>query len=426
MTSSPAVELDLRAWIRPGDAVVVSQGLGEPYGLTRQLVAQRHALDSVGVFLGPGFDSAFDTTCADALRLQSWCATGSNAQLAAAGVLDMVPDHYSELEPLFESGAMRCDVALLSASGPNAEGRLFLGLNVDYTLAAARRARVVILEVNEGWPCVPGAELPPDIRPDLVVRTHRPPKPLAGQLAPANDIELAIARHAAGLIGDGATLSFGVGSLPDRVLQALMNHRDLGIHSPILVDSVVDLIEAGAVTNARKEVDRGVTVTGLLMGGPRLLDFVRGAPPLRMAPASYTHALSTLAAQSQFVALTGALEVDLTGQINAETAQGRYVGAVGGQLALLRGARASRGGQAITMLPSTARGGAVSRIVPRLADAVVTTPRCDVDKVVTEYGVADLRGKGLAARVEAMVQIAHPVFRDALAQEGERIAKLAR
>jgi acetyl-CoA hydrolase len=426
MTSSPPVKLDLRAWVKPGDAVVVSQGLGEPYGLTQELVSQRHALGPIDVFLGPGFDSAFDASCADTLRLQSWCATGSNAQLAAAGVLDMVPDHYIELGPLFESGAMRCDVALLSASGPDAQGRLFLGLNVDYTLAAARRARVVILEVNEDWPCVPGAELPADIQPSLVVRTRRPPTPMGGESAPANEADQAIARYAAGLIDDGATLSLGVGNLPDRVLQALMNHRDLGIHSPILVDRVVDLIEAGVVTNARKGLDRGVTVAGLLMGGTRLLDFVRQRPPLRLAPPSYTHALCTLAAQPQFVALTGALEVDLTGQINAETAQGRYVGAVGGQLSLLRGARASKGGQAITLLPSTARGGTVSRIVPHLADAVVTTPRCDVDKVVTEFGVADLRGKGLMARVEAMVRIAHPDFRDALAQEGERIARLAR
>lgn len=426
MTISPGTSIDFQPLLRPGDTVVVSQGLGEPYALTRQLVAQRQSLGPLDVFLGPGFDSAFDATCADTFRLRSWCATGGNARLAAAGALDILPSHYSELDALFDSGALRCDVALLSASGPDAQGRFYLGLNVDYTLAAARRARVVILEVNDAWPCVPGALLPDDIRPDLIVHTHRPPKDLPGTVANPGETERAIARHAASLIADGATLSVGVGSLPDLVIRELMNHRDLGIHSPILVDRVVDLIEAGAVTNARKTVDRGVSVAGLLMGGARLLDFLREGPPVRLAPATYTHAVSTFAALPQFVALTGALEVDLTGQINAEMAQGRYVGAVGGQLDLFRGARASRGGQAITMLPSTALGAKVSRIVPRLADSVVTTPRSDVDKVVTEFGIADLRGKGLAGRVEAMVKIAHPDFRDALAVEGERIARLAR
>jgi acyl-CoA hydrolase len=418
-------EIDLRPWVRPGDVVVCSQGFGEPFGLTQRLVAQRHELGPVDVFLGPGYapTPTFTPDVADRLRLRSWCATGTNAALAAAGALDMVPVHYSEMEPLFATGAMPCDVALLSASGPDAQGRLFLGLNVDYTLAAARRARVVILEVNEDWPCVPGAELPPDIRPDLIVRTRRSPLVLPEKAA--SDTDRAIARLAAGLIPDGATLSVGVGTLPDLVMSELRYHRDLGIHSPALVDSVVDLVEAGAVTNASKALDRGVTVGGLLMGSGRLLDFIRHGAALRLAPAAYTHSPSVLAAQPRFIALTGALEVDLTGQVNAETAQGRYVGAVGGQLDLIRGARASAGGVSITMLPATARQGRASRIVPRLSDALVTTPRSDVDRVVTEFGVAELRGKGIEARIQAMIDVAHPAFRESLAAEGERIARLA-
>jgi acyl-CoA hydrolase len=414
--------VDLSAVLRRGDTVVCGQGLAEPVGLTRKLIEQRAELSGLGIFLGPTFADTFDAAHADHLRLRSWCATGRNARLCAAGALDIVPAHYAELPTLFASGALRCDVALLTLCGPDSDGRYNLALACDYLIEAARRARVVIAEVHADLPWVHGAELPVDIRPHLLVHAAQPALEMSNVDAATSEEEFAIARRVAGLIPDGATLALGVGRLPDRVLAQLNGHRDLGVHSAVLTDQVVGLIEEGAVTNARKPFDRGVSVGGLLMGRRRLFDFAHRNPRVRLAPPAHTHSIDRLGALPALVALTGALEVDLTGQVNAETAQGRYVGAVGGQLAFVRGARASAGGLAVTMLPATARDGTLSRIVARLPDGVVTTPRADVDRVVTEFGVAELRGKSIAERIDAMLAIAHPEHRAALAQQGAAVA----
>lgn len=422
MPCAPSGIVDLSALLRPGDTVVCGQGLAEPVGLTRRLIEQRAALGGIDIFLGPTFADTFDAAHADHLRLRSWCATGRNARMCGARALDIVPVHYAELPGLFASGALPCDVALLTLSGPDGGGRYNLALACDYLIDAARRARVVIAEVHGGLPWVHGAELPDDIRPNVLVQAAQPALEMPNVGAAPSAEELAIALRVAGLIPDGATLALGVGRLPDMVLAQLRGHRDLAVHSAVLTDQVVDLIEQGAVTNARKPFDQGVSVGGLLMGSRRLFDFAHRNPRVRLAPPAHTHAFDRLGALPALVALTGALEVDLTGQVNAETAQGRYVGAVGGQLAFVRGARASPGGQAVTLLSSTARGGTVSRIVARLPDGVVTTPRSDVDRVVTEFGVAELRGKGLAGRIDAMVAIAHPDHRAALAQQGAALA----
>jgi acetyl-CoA hydrolase len=227
-------------------------------------------------------------------------------------------------------------------------------------------------------------------------------------------VEAAIAQHVASLVPDGATLELGIGSLPERVLQALRGHRDLGIHSAVIGDGVVELMEAGVVTNARKPFDAGVTVAGMLMGTRRLYDFAHRNPRVRLAPSSHTHATAVMAALPNFFAINGAVEVDLSGQVNAESSNGRYIGAVGGQVDFVRGANASPGGRALMVLPSTAKGGRISRIVPRLGDGVVTTARSDVDAVVTEFGVATLRGKSLRERSKALIDVAHPDHRESL------------
>ena len=245
---------------------------------------------------------------------------------------------------------------------------------------------------------------------DLCVTASYPlPQPVASS---NGAVEQAIARHVAGYIEDGATLQTGLGAIPQAVLAALHDRRDLGVHSGVIGDAVVELAEAGVVTNARKSIDRGASVAGLLMGSARLHRYAHRNPSLQMRSSEYTHDPQVLAAIDRFVAINSAIEVDLTGQVNAELAGGAYVGAVGGALDFLRAAQRSRGGVPIVALPSTV--GAASRIVPRLSGPV-TTPRSDAGVIVTEHGAADLRGLPLRQRVERMLAIAHPAHRAALA-----------
>ena len=218
----------------------------------------------------------------------------------------------------------------------------------------------------------------------------------------------------AAIVPDGATIQIGIGGTPDAVLARLRDRRDLGIHSGLLSDAVVELIEAGAVTNARKEHDRGVTVTGSLLGTARLYAWADGNPSLALRSLDHTHDPTVLAGLRSLHAINSAIEVDLTGQVNAEVVGGRYVGAVGGQGAFARAGSMAPAGRSIIALPATAAGGTVSRIVPRLAAATVTTPRADADLVVTEHGVADLRGATLGERRERLLAIAAPHLRDGL------------
>jgi acyl-CoA hydrolase len=409
-------QLDFRALMAPCDTIVCGQGLAEPLALTRRLVAQRAELGRPRLFIGPTYSDTFAPSHGDCIDFRSYCGTGRNAALIDAGVLDVLPSHYSDLAPLHAAGTLPCDVALLQVCAPDEQGRFNLSLTHDYVVEAARRARVVVLEVNSRLPWVHGGELPDDIRPHLVLHTDREPLTLDDQRGRAGAVEAAIAQHVAARVPDGATLELGVGLLPDLVLEAMRGHRDLGVHSAVIGDGVMDLMEAGVITNRCKPVGNGVSVAGLLMGSKRLFDYAHRNPRIQLAPASVTHTEAVLGSLPAFHAINGAVEVDLGGQVNAESSAGRYIGAVGGQVDFVRGAKASPGGRSLMLLPSTARGGTVSRIVPRLADAVVTTARSDVDAIVTEYGIAELAGKTLGERARALIAVAHPDFREPLAR----------
>ncbi|HXY98926.1 MAG TPA: acetyl-CoA hydrolase/transferase C-terminal domain-containing protein, partial [Stellaceae bacterium] len=262
---------------------------------------------------------------------------------------------------------------------------------------------------------------PADIRIDVAVRTARPPAML--QPAALGAAETAIARHVAALVPDGATIELGIGALPDAILATPTGHRDLGVHSGMLGDGVVALAEAGALTNARKPIDRGVSIGGLLFGTRRLFDFAHRNRALRLMPPAYTHGHEVLRHLPDFVAINSAIEADLTGQVNGETLAGAYLGAVGGQVDFLRGANAAPRGRSIIALPATAKGGSASRIVASLADAVVTSLRADMDAIVTEHGVAELRGLSLSQRARRMIAIAAPQFREGLERAAHRLLK---
>lgn len=408
MTPRPA--LDLVEHVRPGDTVVWGQACAEPRTLTEQLMGRRARIGPFRCFLGiPAAGTAVRPEHADVVSFVSYTGSGGNRALHRAGVLDVVPAHYSALPELLSSGLMCADVVLLQVPPPDERGRYGLGLADDYISAAIEPARVVIAEINEQVPRVPGERTLGCEEIDVVLRTSRPPAEVPAR---AGDPVMArVAANVAGLIEDGATLQFGVGALTDEVLRQLSDRRDLGVHSGLITDGVADLAAAGVLTGARKTVDPGQCVAGLLMGTRRLFDFADRNPDMHLCATGYTHDPEVLAAQERFVAINSAVQVDLTGQVNAEAVGGSYVGAVGGAADFLRGAARSRGGLPIVALPSTA--GSRSRIVASLSGPV-STARSDAGVVVTEYGVADLRGQSLRERRQRLLAIAHPDHRGPL------------
>lgn len=405
-------DIDFPSLLRPGDRIVVGQALSEPLTLTRRLMASRRVPAGCTAFLGPVYSDTFSTPPPDGLSFESYGAIGKVAALARAGQVDVMPLHYSALSRGFGDGSLRADCVLLQLAPASTGGGFHVGLSNDYALQAARHARLVIAEVNPDVPPTPGGALPGDFPIHIAVEARHPPQTFEAPVP--GPIEQTIAANVAALVPDRAVLQFGVGAIPQAVLAGLGDHRDLGVHSGVALDGMIDLIASGVITNAYKKIDAGVCIAGLLVGSRRLFDFAGSSGRIRLAPAAHTHGLDILGRIARFCAINSAVEVDLTGQVNSETAGGRYVGAVGGQVDFVRGANASPGGRAIIALPSTASGGTVSRIVSTVA--TVTCARSDVDAIVTEWGVADLRGLTLSQRAQAMIRIAAPQFRDGLAR----------
>jgi acyl-CoA hydrolase len=414
--------LDLTQLVRPGDTITWGQACGEPATLVEQLVRQADTIGPVRCFVGIPADSALTVdSLPPTLSVHSYCGSGTNSALHAAGRLEVWPVRYSSLPGLLSGGALHADVVLVQVSPPDEEGRYSLGLADDYFSAAIDSARVVIAEVNEQVPFTPGARTLTAQQWTAAIHTSRTP----GQLPPPtpSDQTRAVARQVAGLVPDGATLQFGIGALPEAVLAELFGHRDLGIHSGIINDTAMRLVDAGVATGLRKTVDRGLAVGGLLGGTTELFRWAHRNPALLLRPTSYTHDPSVLRASRQLVAINAAIEVDLTGQVNAEVAAGRYVGAVGGAIDFLRGALVSPGGIPVVALPSSIRG--ASRIVERLSGPISTPRSVDV-VVVTEHGAADLRGTTLSQRVERMIAVADPDHRAELDAHAEGVLASAR
>ncbi|MBB1634919.1 hypothetical protein A9975_29185 [Cupriavidus sp. UME77] len=392
------------------------QACSEPQSLLRELLNQGERLHArfgrLKLFVFGSYSGLIKPEHAAWFDFEGYGAIGDTSALARAGLLDIYPVHYSALPALLAS-TLRPDVMLLQLSRPDGAGQYSLGVACDFQLTASRNARVVIAEVNAHAPFSPGALLPDDVRIDHVVRSDLPL--VEAPRAARDDISDRIASHVAGLIEDGATLQMGVGSVMDAVCRALATHKDLGVHGGILTDGLADLMRQGVVTNARKGSHVGQSVVGSLLGTRHLFEFADNNAQISLAETHVTHSPESLARQLRLCSINSAVEVDLTGQVNAEMSGGRYIGAVGGQLDYLRAAARSPGGASIVALPSTARGGSVSRIVADL-NGPVTTPRSDVGYVVTEWGVARLKDRPLADRVRAMIAIAHPDHRDALVE----------
>jgi acyl-CoA hydrolase len=341
------------------------------------------------------------------------------------GRADYIPIDLSEVEGLFESGAMPLDVALIQVSPPDSHGFCSFGVGVDTTLTAAKYARYVIAQVNSYMPRTYGDSYIHVSDINAVVESSRP---LCEYKQPVvTDMHVRIARNVAGLIEDGAVLQTGIGGIPDAVLSLLMDRKDLGIQSELVTDAVIPLIEAGVITGARKNFKPRKIIIGFVIGTKRIFQFVDNNPLFEFHPTSYSNDPFLIARNDNMVAINSALQVDLTGQVCSDSIGTRFYSGIGGQVDFLRGASRSKGGKPIIAIASTAKDGAVSRIVPTLAPgAGVVTTRGLVRYVVTEHGVAYLHGKSIRERAQALIEIADPKFREELFKYCERTKWLER
>jgi acetyl-CoA hydrolase len=411
MQKLPLSQLRLAHLVRPHDVIAWPQGPGEPLALTEALVAQRAELDGASLLFGLTQSGTLRPELADHFRFRALNGAGTSRRVTA--LADIVPCHVSTIPALLRGGQLTVDVALIQVK-PMPDGSFTLGVIADFTQAMIEQARVVIALVNPSLPattgdaCVQAADIDVLVESDERVIDMPDPEPTA--------VERDVARHVAALIPDRATVQLGVGTLPVAVAQALASHRELGVHSGVISDAFVDLVERGVVTNAHKGIDAGRTVTGGLFGTRRLRDFAVSSGLVDMRNVDYTHNLAVTSRLSQFHTINSAIEIDLSGQANAEVAGGRYLGAVGGQVDFVRAGVASAGGRSIIAFPSTTADGKHSRIVASLGTRPVTTARSEVDVIVTEYGAAHLRACSLQERARRLLAIAHPAHRDALSR----------
>lgn len=418
--SGPSSALDFSPYVRAHDVVTWPQGTGEPLGLTRRLVEQRHQLPPLELFVGMMASETLRPEHADRFRFRGLNGAGTTRALTTANLLDIIPAYVSAVPALIRSRAIRVDVVLLRVRPHPGRGFFTVGVMADFVPAMVQAARCVIAEIDERLPVTSQDALVAG--EDIDVLTECDADEILLPDPEPTETEMRVAANVAGLIPDGATIQLGVGGLPAAVCRALGDHKDLGVHSGVISDAVVDLVEKGIVTNARKGIDAGRIVTGGLFGSRRLMDFADGNDALEMRSSEYTHSQQVLARVRNLYAINSGIEVDLTGNVNSEVAAGRYLGAIGGQPDFVRGAFASPGGRAIIALPSTTPDGRHSRIVASLEGRPVTTPRADVDIVVTEHGIADLRGRSFSERAVRLAAIAHPGFRDDLLKSVSKAA----
>jgi acyl-CoA hydrolase len=405
--------IDLTSIVRPGDTVIWSQGPSEPLSLTQALVSQRRGIGKFRAFMGSCYSKTFEPAQADYIDFIGLGAVGYTRKILEAGALQVIPCHLSELASMIRRRDLKIDVVLLQVS-QNDDGAYSYGSVCSYLSEAVRTARAVVAEVNDQAPWTGCIER---IDTKLIGHSVHVSRPLIA--VPSREWtaeDTAIAKFVAPLIEDGAILQVGIGTLPDAILTELRDHRDLGIHSGVIGDGVVKLIEAGVVTNARKTIDRGISVTGGLFGTQMLSQFAHLNSSIRVDPVSHTHRPDVLASFKAFTTINSAIEIDLFGQINSETANGKYVGTVGGQTDFVRGTQLSERGRSIVAMSACVSAQGPSRIVNSLSSRFVTAARADTDTVVTEFGVAELRGQTVDERAKRLIAIAHPDHRDSLSR----------
>lgn len=404
-------------FVRSGERIVIGHACAEPSYLIETMVSKAEQYENVEIvhmvamgkaqYAQPGMETHF--------RHNALFVGGTTRKAVSDGRGDYTPCFFYRIPELFINGSLPVDVALIQATAPDAEGNMSLGISVDYTLPAAKAAKKVIVQVNHELPRTYGNSCI-HVSADNVVAIVEHDAPII-ELAPPKitEIEKAIGANCAKLINSGDTLQLGIGAIPDAVLMFLKDKKDLGIHSEMFSDGVVELVEQGVINNSKKKTHVGKFVANFLMGTKRLYNFVNNNPQVELYPVDYVNNPLIVMKEDNIVSINSCVQIDLMGQAASESIGYTQISGVGGQVDFIRGASMAKNGRSILAFPSTAAHGTVSKIVPLLDEgAAVTTSRNDIDYVVTEYGIAKLSGKSLRGRARALIEIAHPDFRDSL------------
>ncbi len=408
--------------VKSGDRVVFAHACGEPLELVDALVARAAELEHVEInhMVAMGKGEYCKPELARSFFHKSLFVGATSREAVKDGRGDYIPVFFHEIPRLFCEGYLTPDVVLIHVSPPDAHGFCSFGVSVDYTKPAAEVATTVVAQVNPNMPRTHGDSFIHISEIDLIVESEQ--EIIELQPPRIGPVEEAIGKHIAGLVDDGSCLQLGIGGIPDAVLLFLHEKNDLGIHSEMFSEGVVDLYNEGVITNRNKTINRDKMVANVLMGTRRLYDFVDDNPAVNMFPVNYVNDPYVIGQNDRVVAINSAIQVDLMGQVVADSMGAVQFTGIGGQVDFVRGAARSRDGKAIIALPATAKKGTVSRIVAALEPGTaVTTMRADVDYIVTEQGVTHLRGMGLRERAEALIGIADPAFRDQIREEAATV-----
>lgn len=413
------------AGIKSGDRVYLGGGSGTPSVLVEALTARADTLKGVEIthvmtfspapYVAPEFAGSF--------RHNAMFIGGNVRGAIHEGRADFTPVFLSEIPGLFRDGILPLDYALVTLSPPDEHGFCSFGVEVGTTKPAAESARVIVAQINRQMPRTLGNSFIHVSRLHHIVESDSEiPEVPQGEYSATNE---EVGKKVAELIPDGATLQMGIGAIPDAVLHNLGSHRDLGVHTELFSDGVVDLVEAGIINCAQKSFHPGKIVSGFMLGSRKLYDFSHNNPMIEMHPTDYVNDPFNIARNDKMVAINSAVQVDLTGQVAADSIGHRFYSGVGGQIDFIRGAARSKGGVPIIALPSAAKGNSVSRIVPSLYEgAGVTTTRNDVHYIVTEFGAAQLYGRTVRQRAKALIEVSHPEFREELTRQARDLGYL--
>jgi len=410
--------------IKSGDRIFVSGNCSVPQVLMKALVRRAPELENVELChaLTLGTSDHVAPEMEGHIRANALFIGPNVRQAVQEGRADYTPVLLSEFPLLFTRGLLPVDVAFVHLSPPDEHGFCSYGIETGLTKSSAESAKVIIAEINPNMPRCLGDSFIHVSRLDYIVPVDYPLQELPMAEGGLTDVHMRIAEHIADLIPDGATMQMGIGAIPDAVLRFLRHKKDLGVHTELFSDGVIDLVEAGVLTNARKTLHPGKIIAGLMLGTKRLYKWAHDNPLIELHRTEYVNDPFVIAQNYRQVAINSAIEIDLTGQVCADSIGPKLYSGVGGQLDFIYGASRSEGGVPIIALPSTAKGGEISRIVPMLRQgAGVVTTRNHVHYVVTEYGVAELYGKTIRQRAQALIRIAHPKFRDELTRAAKEL-----
>lgn len=407
------------AMIQDGDQISYGHATGEPQLFAPALLKREKELKGVafvhGLAMGPAYycDPKIDPECIT----HNTVFAGTNTRKAVQeGRAFFAPAHFSDCPDAFRSGLIPVDVAVIHVSPPDRFGYCSFGISVDYERAAVEAARLVIAEVNTKMPRTLGDTFIHVSEIDYFIPSDRPlivmEKPKIGE------VESAIGKHIAGLVGDGACLQLGMGAIPNAIMGFLTEKNDLGIHTELISDGAMELMEMGVINGKRKTLHPGKAIATFASGTTALYEWLNENPIVEFRPVDYVNNSHIISLNDNMISVNSALAVDLQGQVCAETINAKQFSGIGGQMDFVRGATWSKGGKSIIAMPATAKQGTISRIVATFQPGdAISTPRNDVDYVVTEYGVAHLRGQHIAERARRLIAIAHPDFRDELKEQ---------